>query len=167
VSAAQLGQLTYQVGTGTDTLWAKANDGTAWGDWSKSFTISDPPAVEAGKTITLGSAYAGAANFLSDTGTLKLEDSSSFAGTVAGLHGQDAVDLADIAFGANTTLGYSANSGNTGGTLTVSDGPHATRLALLGQYAASSFVMASDGHGGTLISDPAPSRQSLLTLPHA
>jgi parallel beta-helix repeat protein len=167
VSAAQLGQLTYQVGTGTDTLWVKANDGTAWGDWSKSFTISDPPAVEAGKTITLGSAYAGAANFLSDTGTLKLEDPSSFAGTVAGLHGQDAVDLADIAFGVNTTLGYSANSGNTGDTLTVSDGTHATRLALLGQYAASSFVMASDGHGGTLISDPAPSQQSLLTLPHA
>jgi len=48
----------------------------------------------------------------------------------------------------------------------VSDGPHATGLALLGQYAASSFVMASDGHGGTLISEPAPSQQSLLTLPH-
>jgi hypothetical protein len=41
ISAAQLGQLSYQVGNGSDTLWVKANDGTTWGNWSKSFTISD------------------------------------------------------------------------------------------------------------------------------
>jgi hypothetical protein len=89
ISSGQLSQLTYQVGTGSDTLWARANDGTVWGGWSKSFTISDPPAVGAGETITLGSAYAGEVNFLGDTGTLRLEDSSSFSGTVAGLHSSD------------------------------------------------------------------------------
>jgi hypothetical protein len=168
ISGAQLGQLSYQVGTGSDTLWAKANDGTVWGGWSNSFTISDPPAVAADKTITLGSAYAGKVDFLSDTGTLKLEDSPSFAGTVAGLHGQDAIDFADIGFGASSTLGYAANTDNSGGTLSVGDGMHMTNIALLGSYMASTFVAASDGHGGTLISEAAQSsaQSPLLTQPH-
>jgi hypothetical protein len=34
---------------------------------------------------------------------------------------------------------------DNGGTLTVSDGTHATNLALLGNYMAASFVTASDG----------------------
>jgi hypothetical protein len=37
---------------------------------------------------------------------------------------------------------------------------------LLGQYMASSFVMASDGHGGTMITDPPSNQQPLLTHPH-
>jgi hypothetical protein len=80
---------------------------------------------------------------------------------------QGQIDLSDISFGADTTLGYSANSANTGGTLTVSDGSHATSLALLGQYAAASFVMASDGHGGTMITDAPANQQTWLSLPHA
>jgi hypothetical protein len=42
---------------------------------------------------------------------------------------QGQIDLSNISFGANDTLGYSANGSNTGGTLTVSDGAHATSLA--------------------------------------
>jgi hypothetical protein len=169
LSATQLGQLSYQVGTGSDTLWARANDGTVWGGWSKSFTISDPPAVAAGETITLGSAYVGKVEFLSDTGMLKLEDSSSFAGTVAGLCGQDAIDLADIGFGANSTLGYAANPDHSGGTLSVGDGMHMANIALLGSYMASTFAAASDGHGGTLISEAAQAstQMPLMTQPHA
>jgi hypothetical protein len=41
VSAAQLAQTTYQSGTGTDTLYVKAYDGSLWSDW-KSFTVSGP-----------------------------------------------------------------------------------------------------------------------------
>jgi hypothetical protein len=169
ISAAQLSQLSYQVGTGSDTLWARANDGTVWGRWSTSFTISDPPGVGAGETITLGSAYAGEVNFLGDAGTLKLQDSSSFAGTVVGLHGQDAIDLADIGFGAGSTLGYSGNADNSGGTLSVGDGTHTANIALLGSYMASSFAAASGGHGGTMISAAAQSTNEtpLVTQPHA
>ena len=76
------------------------------------------------------------------------------------------IDLSEISFGANTRLAYAANNDNTGGTLTVSDGLHAQSLPLLGQYMASSFSMASDGHGGTLITDPALTQQSQLALPH-
>jgi hypothetical protein len=39
VSAAQLGQVTYRAGKGTDTLSARAGDGTQWGAWS-SFTVT-------------------------------------------------------------------------------------------------------------------------------
>jgi hypothetical protein len=34
VTAVQLAQLTYQSGSGTDTVWVRANDGTLWSDWS-------------------------------------------------------------------------------------------------------------------------------------
>ncbi len=60
-----------------------------------------------------------------------------------------------------------ANSNNTGGTSTASDGSHAASLALLGQHMASSFVAAGDGHGATPIADQPSSQQPLLTQPHA
>jgi hypothetical protein len=76
------------------------------------------------------------------------------------------LDFSDIAFGHDTTLAYAVNSDKTGGTLTVSDGLHAQSVALLGQYMASSFVMAGDGHVGTLITDPVPAMQPVLAQPH-
>lgn len=65
------------------------------------------------------------------------------------------IDLASIAFGPSTTLGYAANEDNSGGLLTVSDGTHSSAITLLGQYAAADFHAWSDFHGGTLITDPA------------
>ena len=67
ITAAQLSQLTYQVGAGTDTLWIKADDGTVWGGWSHSFTISDPSTIGAGETLELSSAYAGTIAFAAAT----------------------------------------------------------------------------------------------------
>jgi hypothetical protein len=51
----------------------------------------------------------------------------------------------------------------------VSDDADAAAITLLGQYMASSFVTAADGHGGTLITEAShtASQQPLLTLPHA
>jgi hypothetical protein len=42
-------------------------------------------------------------------------------------------------------------------------------IALLGSYMASSFVAASDGHGGTLISETAQSatQMPVVSQPHA
>jgi hypothetical protein len=100
-------------------------------------------------------------------GTLTLDDSQAYAGTVDGLAPGNHIDLADISFSAHTTLGYMPNNSNSGGVLTASDGSHVAKIALLGQYAAASFVMASDGHGGTLISDPPELiAQTQLTKPH-
>src|SRR2546429_2688295 len=45
--------------------------------------------------------------------------------------------------------------------------PQAETAALLGQFMASSFVTAGDGHAPTPIADPASSQPPLLTQPHA
>ena len=72
-------------------------------------------------------------------------------------------------FGASSTLGYSGNASNSGGTLSVSDGTHMANIALLGSYMASSFVAGSDGHGGMLISEAAQNSTQvpMVTQPHA
>jgi probable HAF family extracellular repeat protein len=85
----------------------------------------------------------------------------------AGAHGfvADAgIDLASIAFDDNTTLAYTANQNNTGGTLAVSDGVHDAAIILLGQYAAADFHAASDFHGGTLVTDPTLTGTSLTAF---
>jgi hypothetical protein len=99
------------------------------------------------------------------SGTLTLDHSTQFTGKVSGFAATDALDLKDIAFGAQTTVGYSGNS--TGGVLSVSDGGNSAQIALLGNYMASSFVAASDGHGGTQITDPQTSQTLLLAQPLA
>ena len=40
------------------------------------------------------------------------------------------------------------------GTLTVTDGVHTARLAMLGNHAAADFTLANDGSGHTLVFDP-------------
>ena len=72
----------------------------------------------------------------------------------------------DIAFGAQTTLAYAKHVADAGGTLTVSDGRHAASVALLGSYIAGSFVIAADGHGGTLLTAAEQTQQPQLTHPH-
>jgi hypothetical protein len=67
---------------------------------------------------------------------------------------------------SHTTLGYSENSSDTGGTLSVKDGTHIARIALLGNYVATSFVAAADGHGGTLVTEAAQTANQLLAAPH-
>ena len=89
-------------------------------------------------------------------GTLILDASSQFTGTISGLSAVapfNAIDLADIAFGSTTTAVYLASDPNMG-TLTVSDGTHTANIALSGQYGPTSFTIASDGHGGTAVVDP-------------
>jgi hypothetical protein len=102
--------------------------------------------------LEIYSPYAGPVTFAGSTGTLQLDTPSSFTGTVAGLTGQDALDLRFINPATVQTPTYVGNS--SGGTLTVTDGTHTANIALLGNYLASTFVASSDGHGGTSIVDP-------------
>jgi hypothetical protein len=145
-NAAQLSQVTYQAGSGTDMLWVRVNDGTGFGPWSTSFTVSDPPqlqTVQAGETLEVASSFSGSVAFAADTGTLKLDNSSSFAGTVAGMTGRDTIDFADI--DPTKVQQPTFNGNSSGGTLTLTDGTHAANIALLGNYMASLFVAGSDG----------------------
>jgi len=57
--------------------------------------------------------------------TLKIDHAADVRGTVAGFGSNDVLDLADLAFGKNTTLGYAANTSNTGGSPRIGAGqPH-------------------------------------------
>jgi hypothetical protein len=78
------------------------------------------------------------------------------------------IDLPGIAFGAQKTLAYAENNADAGGTLTVTDGRHAAAIAFLGNYMATSFVTAADGHGGTLTTEGTQTANQLvpLTTPH-
>lgn len=109
----------------------------------------EPILVEAGMTVEIAAASSADVSFADGGGTLELDLSALFGGRIAGFGGGDVIDLGDIAFDvAETTLRYAENGAGTGGTLTLSDGTRMAALALLGQYAAGSFALASDGHGG-------------------
>ena len=50
--------------------------------------------------------------------------------------------------------------------LTVKEGTHVAKIALLGNYMATNFVTAADGHGGTLVTQAQQTgQQPLLTHP--
>ncbi|SEC02388.1 hypothetical protein [Bradyrhizobium erythrophlei] len=166
ITAAQLSQTTYQAGSGTDQLWIRAYDGIAWGAW-QSFNAtgesSTNATIAAGATLELPGVSSATVAFQGSTGTLKLDNSASFAGTVAGMTGADAIDFANISFANVHTPSFSGNA--SGGTLTVTDGTLTASIALLGNYMASTFTTSSDGHGGTLVVDPPAMQVSQLAQP--
>jgi hypothetical protein len=109
--------------------------------------------IGAGTTLDISYDFGALVNFAANTGTLKIENSSTFAGTVVGMIGQDTIDFADIDFTNLQQLSYHSADAS-GGMLTVSDGLHIANVALIGNYLASTFVPSSDGHGGTNVIDP-------------
>jgi hypothetical protein len=126
-----------------------------------------PATIADGTVLEVKVPDSGEVTFAGPTGTLWLDRPSTFTGKVADFGAQESIDLPGIPFGAHATLGYSENSSNTGGILSVKDGTHIAKLALLGNYTASSFVAAADGYGGTLITEGVQTaQQSLLTHPH-
>jgi hypothetical protein len=148
-------------------------------DGSGHLEITDPPVVEqkpgnAPATIAADTVLevrvpdSGKVTFAGPTGTLWLDKPSTFTGKVADFGAQESIDLPGIPLGVHTTVGYSESSGDTGGILSVKDGAHIAKLALLGNYMATSFVTAADGHGGTLVTEGAQTANQLvpLTTPH-
>src|SRR5436305_4046008 len=100
-------------------------------------------------------------------GRLQIDHAADFSGTVAGLTGsQQILDFLDINPAQVAQPTFVGNS--SGGTLHVTDGTHSANIALIGNYLASTFIPASDGHGGTAVHDPQNGvDQSGLALPHA
>jgi hypothetical protein len=164
LTAAQLAQTTFVAGSASDQLSVRVSDGWLWSNWTSStVNVAPTPVINAGATLELASPYPGTVTFASTTGTLKLDNSASFAGTVAGMSGQDTLDLTDINFASVGTPTFKGTS--TGGVLTVSDGSHTANIALLGNYIASTFTVSSDGHGGTYVVDP-PTTSPVLSPSH-
>ena len=154
VTVTSLSGLSYtgSATPGTDIVFLKAYDGV-WSGWTPALLTDTPPAIAPGATLELASAYSGTLSFAAPTGMLKIDNSASFSGKIAGqLAIEDVIDLTDITAGASATIGYSGN--NSPGTLTVSDGTHTASIALLGNYSLANFTALSDGHGGTSVIDP-------------
>ena len=111
-----------------------------------------PVMVAEGATVEIDGASAQSVSFAGTTGTLKLGDAFAFTGQVSGLAEADALDLANVRYGANTTATFLGNA--DGGTLTVTDGTDTAHIALVGDYLGSGWTLSSDGHGGTRVVDP-------------
>ena len=109
----------------------------------------------------------GSVTFTGTTGALVLNNPGTFLGKVSGFAAETEIDLPGMAFNAHSTLGYSRNNNNTGGTLSVTNGTQRASIALLGSYMASSFVLEADNNGGTLVVTPMSQNgnQSLLVIP--
>ena len=80
----------------------------------------------------------------------------------------ESMDLPGIAFNAQSTLGDLPNSNQAGGIPSVAEGIGNANIALLGNYMASMFAVASDNHGAitTLAEVAQHNDQSLLSNPH-
>jgi hypothetical protein len=121
--------------------------------------ITQAAMIDAGATLELAGADSGSITFSGSTGTLVLDHSSLFTGTILNLTGNgnpassDQIDLKDISFGSGTTASYAGNT--SGGILTISDAQnHTANLSLAGNYTKSTWTLSGDGHGGTSVIDP-------------
>jgi hypothetical protein len=124
----------------------------------QTFSTNDTPAtlmIAGGAAAEIAGISAQSVDFAGTSGTLKLDDAVGFTGQVSGIAGSDALDLADVSYGANTTATFLGNA--TGGTLTVSDGTETANIDLAGNYLGSSWDLSSDGNGGTTVVDPVSS----------
>ena len=125
-----------------------------------------PANIASGTVLEVKAADSGEVTFAGPTGTLWLDHPGSFTGEVASFGAQEGIDMPGITFGARTTLGYAENKSDTGGTLTVKNGAEVAKVALLGNYIATDFVAAADGHGGTLITENPRLEDAPLVKPH-
>lgn len=65
------------------------------------------------------------------------------------------IDLSAINFGLETTLTYTPNASQSGGTILVTNGTHHASISVVGDFTAEDFHLAADFHGGTYVTDPA------------
>lgn len=110
----------------------------------------------AGGTLYLRQAFSQNVVFNGKAGELELGKSQGYAAAISGFSktGATSLDLRDIAF---TGAGEATFSGTaTSGLLTVTDGTHTATITLIGDYLGSSFLAASDSHGGVTITASTP-----------
>jgi hypothetical protein len=79
------------------------------------------------------------------------------SGAISGFHSGDAIEVEGLAYisGSSTVSWTQKTSGATAsGVLTVKEGTQTQSFTLVGSYTSGNFSVTSDGHGGTLITDP-------------
>src|SRR5262249_50849815 len=132
--------LNYKLRAGISIDQSASNDpglGSTDSDVLGQFTLDTAATVTVayGANIEIGGAGTQSVTFVGAAGTLKIDNSVAFTGQVSGFTGSDAIDLANVGYGANTTATFSGNA--NGGTLTVTDGIHTANISLQGNYLSS------------------------------
>ena len=128
-------------------LWANGGNVTAQGEVSGIgiAKIDGAGALDFEASSTANVVFGSAA-----AGTLKLEDSFHFNGTISGFTGSDIIDLANVG-SAGASISYHENAAGTGGTLAISSAAQTVELSLLGHYSADNFSIVPDHAKGTLV----------------
>jgi hypothetical protein len=93
----------------------------------------------------------------SNEGMLQVDSGGHVSGTISGFHLGDEIDLKGVVYssGSSTLTWKQTTTGaNASGTLTIKEGAQTQSFTLVGSFTASNFSATSDGHGGTLITDP-------------
>ena len=121
---------------------------------NESVTLTGAATIATGATLELKAADTASVTFQGSTGSLRLDQSSTFSGEIfnftgnGSLSSSDQIDLRDIQ--CNSVQDSYAN-----GVLTVTDGNGDTaNLSFNGSYTLANFDFASDGSGGTIVYDP-------------
>ncbi len=117
---------------------------------------SEPTVIADGASAEINGPSSETVTFTGATGSLVIDDPVDFTGHIAGFTGtapdaehSDTIDLAGIDFNsAQFTESYNGKTGS----LSVSDGSHSANFSFDNFKATLNF--ASDGNGGTLITDP-------------
>ena len=154
-------------GGGMRVISAVENDGLVKAVTALTFSrgvTGSGRAIIAGGTLRFLGAFDQGVTFLGDDGVLGLTYSRSYTQTISGFatDGTDSLDLTDIDFvGANEAT-FSGNA--SGGVLTVGDGMHTAHIHLHGNYTRVTFIAASDGQGGTIVTDAARSRAAVQSF---
>ena len=110
--------------------------------------------IATGATVEIAAADTASVTFQGSTGTLLLDQPSTFSGKIFGfsgngsLSGSDHIDLINIKYD-------SVHDSYANGVLTVTDDRGDTaKLSFNGSYTLANFKFASDGSGGTVVYDP-------------
>ena len=96
------------------------------------------------------------------SGTLQLDDSQHYGGTVSGFGAGDIIDLADVTYSPNETDVWNGLTD----TLTITSGTHSSSITFSGSYGQNSFALTSDAHGNTEVV-VSPTQAALTDLDNA
>jgi hypothetical protein len=112
--------------------------------------------LEGDEAVIAGTMWSGqTVSFTGSSGVLTLYNRSGFRASISGLsHPGQKIDLGGFAYSSGETAVWSQSAAS--GTLTLSDGGETETLTLIGTYAGSDFHLATDGNGGTYVTDPRP-----------
>ena len=138
---------------------AVANSGNLLADggnltFNGAVTGNGSATISGASTLEFAAASEENVNFAAgSTGTLKLDDSAGFTGSVSGLTTTTYIDLADLSWMEGQMI--ASFSGDTaGGKLTVSNGTDSDTINLAGDYTQSGWTLSQDSNGNTFVVDP-------------